>query len=231
VSWATENGIAVDAHADVPLGVQIDWGIRTAVAAGRLRPGERLPALRDLAAELGVNHNTLRAAVGKLERDGVLQSRHGSGTFVAEGAPRHDRHAPVVEEVVRLAADAGLTPRTLATALYFAEEPARPDPKAGERRALRDEIALLDRLVVQLEERLTTQHVPPEPRRARGGRLLSVEELREERDAVLRRLAAVQRVLDGPAEDGDNDGEAATAPAKRPARAPRRAPRPGISPA
>ena len=226
--WAADNGITLDHRADVPLGVQIDWGIRTAVASGRLRSGERLPALRDLAAELGVNHNTLRAAVGKLERDGVLESRHGSGTFVADGAPRDERHAPVVDEVVRLAADAGLSPRTLATALYLAEEPGRRDPQADERRALRDEIAVLDRLVVQLEEKLTTQHVPPESRRERGGRLLGVEELREERDVLLRRLAAVQRVLDGPADDDD---DATTEAARKPARAPRRAPRPGISPA
>src|SRR3712207_6143706 len=132
MAWADENGITVDHRADVPLGVQIDWAIRTAVATGRLRGGERLPALRDLAAELGVNHNTLRAAVGKLERDGVLESRHGSGTFVAASAPADDRHAPVVDEVVRLAADAGISPRTLATALYLAEEPAQRDPQAGE---------------------------------------------------------------------------------------------------
>ena len=225
--WADENGITVDHGADVPLGVQIDWAIRTAVAAGRLRVGERLPALRDLAAELGVNHNTLRAAVGKLERDGVLESRHGSGTFVAEGAPRHERHAPVIDEVVRLAADAGLSPRTLATALYLAEEPPHRDAGAGERRALRDEIAVLDRLVVQLEEKLTFEHIPPEPRRTRGGRLLDVAELREERDALLRRLAAVQRVLEGPDED-DAAPERASA---RPVKAPRRAPRPGVSPA
>jgi DNA-binding transcriptional regulator YhcF (GntR family) len=225
VPWAAENGIVLDHDADVPLGVQIDWGIRTAVAAGRLRPGERLPALRDLATELGVNHNTLRAAVGKLEREGVLESRHGSGTFVADGAPSDARHAPVLDEVVRLAADAGLSPRALATALYLTEEPARrDDPEVAERRALRDEIAVLDRLVVQLEERLTTQHVPPEPRRARGGRLLSVEDLREERDALVRRLAAVQRVLDGP--PPEDDASAERAPAKSPARAPRRAPRP-----
>jgi DNA-binding transcriptional regulator YhcF (GntR family) len=226
VPWAADNGIAIDHRADVPLGVQIEWGIRTAVAAGRLRPAERLPALRDLATELGVNHNTLRGAVAKLERDGVLESRHGSGTFVAEGAPRDGRHAPVVEEVVRLAADAGLSPRALATALYLAEEPARRDPEAAERRALRDEIAVLDRLVVELEEKLTTQYIPPEPRRARGGRLLGVEDLREERDAVLRRLAAAQRLLEGP-----EDEDPAPAPAKRPARSPRAAPRPGIAPA
>jgi DNA-binding transcriptional regulator YhcF (GntR family) len=225
VAWADENGITVDHRADVPLGVQIDWAIRTAVAAGRLRSGERLPALRDLAAELGVNHNTLRAAVAKLERDGVLASRHGSGTFVADDAPRHERHAPVIDEVVRLAADAGLSPRALATALYLAEEPKRRDPEAAERRALREEIAMLDRLAVELEEKLTDQHVPPEPRRARGGRILGAEELREERDALLRRLAAVQRVLDGPAEEDDD------APAAKPARAPRGSARPGIAPA
>ena len=61
--WSADTGIALDHEAEVPLGVQLDWAIRAAVSAGRLRPGERLPALRDLAAELGVNHNTLRAAV------------------------------------------------------------------------------------------------------------------------------------------------------------------------
>ena len=100
----------LDHDADVPLGVQIDWAIRAAITAGRLRPGDRLPALRELAADLGVNHNTLRAAVAKLERGGLLESRHGAGTFVAAGAAGHTRQAPLVDEVVRLAADAGLSP-------------------------------------------------------------------------------------------------------------------------
>ncbi|MDQ3739983.1 MAG: winged helix-turn-helix domain-containing protein, partial [Actinomycetota bacterium] len=71
MGWAADTGIKLDHDGEVPLGVQLDWGIRAAVAAGRLRPGDRLPALRDLAAELGVNHNTLRAAVAKLETDGL----------------------------------------------------------------------------------------------------------------------------------------------------------------
>lgn len=228
MSWASETGIALDHRAEVPLGVQIDWAIRAAVSAGRLRPGERLPALRDLAAELRVNHNTLRAAVAKLERDGVLESRHGTGTFVAEAAGEHPRHAPVVDEVVRLAAEAGLSPRALAAALYVTDEPATRDPEIEERRALRDEIALLDRLLVELERRLP-RHVPPEPRRGSPGRILTAAELREQRDAVLRRIAAVQRVLDGDDEPGD--GGDAPAEAKQPARAPKRAPRPGVQPA
>src|SRR5688572_6972246 len=117
-SWAEEAGIALDHRAEVPIGVQLDWSVRAAIAAGRLRPGERLPALRDLAGALGVNHNTLRAAVAKLEAEGLLESRHGSGTFVAPDAVAHERHAPLVEQVARWAADAGLSPRDVAAALY-----------------------------------------------------------------------------------------------------------------
>ena len=229
MTWAAETGIVLDHEAEVPLGVQLDWAFRTAVAAGRLRPGERLPALRDLAAELGVNHNTLRAAVAKLERDGVLQSRHGSGTFVAESAPRHERQAPLVDEVVRLAADAGVSPRKLAAALYVADEPKERDPEADERRALRDEIAMLDRLLVELQAKLP-YHVPPEPVATGHGRLLTTDELREQRNAVVRRIAAVQRVLDG--DDEPDDGATAEEKAPAPARGgPKRAPRPGIQPA
>src|SRR5688572_9774858 len=141
MGWSADMGIALDHGAEVPLGVQFAWSVRAAVAAGRLRPGERLPALRDLAEELGVNHNTLRAAVGKLEADGVLERRHGSGTFVAEDAAAHERHAPLVQQVVRWAADAGVGQRELAAALYVdagmaAHAPA--DAAAEERRAIRD---------------------------------------------------------------------------------------------
>jgi DNA-binding FadR family transcriptional regulator len=205
MSWAADTQIRLDHRADVPLGVQLDWGVRAAVAAGRLRPGDRLPALRELATELGVNHNTLRAAVAKLEADGLLQSRHGTGTFVAPGATAQAEHAPLVERVVRWAGDAGLSPRDLAAALYVLDlpDPAAQDPAAEERRALRDEIAVLDRLVVQLEDRLP-RHLPTEPRRRRSGAVLTNEELREERDALVRRLAAAQQALEGP-DGGDDD--------------------------
>lgn len=222
MSWSADTGIALDHAGDVPIGVQLDWAMRAAVAGGRLRPGDRLPALRTLAEELGVNHNTLRAAVAKLERDGVLESRHGTGTFVASTASAHAEQAPLVERIVRWAGDAGLSPRDLAAALYVLDlpTPAERDPAAEERRALRDEIAVLDRLVVQLEDKLP-HHLPPEPRRARGSRLLSTEELREQRDALLRRLAAVQRALEPPEDDDDS-------PAPQPSPAPRRAP--GLAP-
>jgi GntR family transcriptional regulator len=225
VTW---NGIALDPQAAVPLGVQLDWAIRAAIADGRLEPGDRLPALRDLAGDLGVNHNTLRAAVAKLEADGLLESRHGTGTFVAEGATAHRDHAPLVERVVHWAGDAGLSPRDLAAALYVSDVAGPPQGDAGaeERRELREEIAVLDRLVIQLEDKLP-EHLPVERRRRTGSRLLSTQELRAERDALLRRLAAAQRALEPPEPDDDEPrGKAkAKAPAKAPAK--RRAPRAG----
>src|ERR1700712_336770 len=108
-AWATGAGIALDHDGDVPLGVQLDWSIRAAVASGRLRAGERLPGLREVAAQLGVNHNTVRAAVAKLEADGVLETRHGAGTFVAAGAGggATTGHAELLGDVTQQAQAAG----------------------------------------------------------------------------------------------------------------------------
>lgn len=76
--------LRIEPASGVPLGLQIERQLRLAVATGRLAPGERLPAARDLAAELGVNFHTVRKAYGELERDGVLRSARGRGTFVAD---------------------------------------------------------------------------------------------------------------------------------------------------
>ena len=226
-TWAAGVGIALDHRAEVAIGVQLDWSIKAAIAAGRLKPGERFPALRDLAQELGVNHNTVRAAVAKLEAEGLLETRHGTGTFVAEGAAAHERHTPLVEQAVQWAADAGLSPRELAAALYVAgAETPKPDPRAEERRALRDEIAMLERLIARLETDLP-KRLPPEKEEApaRGARLLSNDELQARRDGLVRRLAAVQRAI-----DGDDEPEPPAAEKARGSN-PRVAPVPRVSPA
>ena len=231
-TWSSSVGIALDHRAEVAIGVQLDWSIRAAIASGRLRPGERFPALRDLALELGVNHNTVRAAVAKLEADGLLETRHGTGTFVAAEAAAHEQHSPLVEQVAQWAADAGVTPRELAAALYVsAPEAVAPDPKAAERRALRDEIATLERLIARLETDLP-KRLPPEDGeepRARGARLLSTEELAAKRDGLVRRLAAVQRAVDG--EDDTPQAEQSPAKKQAPGSNPRVSPAPRIAPA
>lgn len=59
--------------------------LETLILSGVLRPGERLPSERDLAERLKVSRPTLREALQELDRKGVVSSRHGGGTFVADG--------------------------------------------------------------------------------------------------------------------------------------------------
>jgi len=61
--------------------------VRTLIESGSLRPGDRLPAERDLAVEIGVSRPTVRAGLRALAAMGVVQSRHGSGTYIPEGPP------------------------------------------------------------------------------------------------------------------------------------------------
>src|SRR5919108_4861082 len=71
---------------DLPLGAQLAWRLRVLIASGELGPGDRLPGVRELASGTGVNVNTARAVYRRLEEDGLIVSRHGLGTFVADDA-------------------------------------------------------------------------------------------------------------------------------------------------
>ena len=59
--------------------------VRGLIERKRLRPGDRLPPERDLAARIGVSRPTLRMGLHALAAMGCIQSRHGSGTFIREG--------------------------------------------------------------------------------------------------------------------------------------------------
>lgn len=61
--------------------------VRNLIERGELRPGDRLPAERDLATHIGVSRPTVRAGLRALAAMGVVQSRHGSGTFIPSGPP------------------------------------------------------------------------------------------------------------------------------------------------
>ncbi len=73
----------LDPRSGVPIYRQIQDLIRYGIASGKLRPGEQLPTVRALAVELAVNPNTVIKAYTELERQGVLATEQGSGTFVA----------------------------------------------------------------------------------------------------------------------------------------------------
>lgn len=67
-----------------PIYRQLTEQLREAVARGKLRTGERLPSVRELAGELVVNPNTIARVYTELEREGVLNTRAGLGVFVAQ---------------------------------------------------------------------------------------------------------------------------------------------------
>jgi GntR family transcriptional regulator len=74
--------VRIQRGSPVPISRQIDAQIRARILAGRLKPGDQLPSVRQLAAELGINVNTVFRVYGRLSADGLIELRHGNGTFV-----------------------------------------------------------------------------------------------------------------------------------------------------
>ena len=206
-------GIAIDRDADVPIGVQIGWAIRARIGDGTLRPDERLPGLRDLAAATGVNINTVRAVYQRLEHDGVVKSRHGSGTFVTS-TENGSSAGTIAASAAREAHESGIDPRAVAAALYVAPASASPDDDdAARRRALRTQIRVLTLAIDEIEAR--RPRVPPAAKPARPGagpRLLGVAELEQVRDDLLRQIAALQQDIGAPQPADTNPKQ----PAKEP---------------
>ena len=69
---------------DSPIYTQLTQRLTQAIVAGEFRPGERLPSVRELAVEAGVNPNTVQRALADLERDGLVFSQRTAGRFVTE---------------------------------------------------------------------------------------------------------------------------------------------------
>jgi GntR family transcriptional regulator len=109
----------IDPSSHVPIYLQIVAEIRAAIDAGVFRPGEMLPSLRALAADLRVNPNTAQRAYDELEREGVVVPRRGVGLFVADRDARSARgeaeKAVLVafQQGVRAGQAAGLPPERI----------------------------------------------------------------------------------------------------------------------
>jgi len=87
----------------MPLYAQLTRAIRFAIATGRLRLGEQLPTVRQLAVDLRVNANTVAKVYAELERSGILETRRGVGTFVSArhlAASHRDEHEKHLKELV-----------------------------------------------------------------------------------------------------------------------------------
>jgi GntR family transcriptional regulator len=92
----------VDVNGAMPLHAQLERSIRVAIASHRLKPGDQLPTVRQLAVSLRINANTVAKVYTHLERTGALETRRGVGTFVAEPvAPVTARHQEAREAELR----------------------------------------------------------------------------------------------------------------------------------
>ena len=69
---------------DAPIYTQLIQHIKIGIVTGVFPPGDRLPSVRDLATEAGVNPNTMQRALAELERDGLVYSQRTAGRFVTE---------------------------------------------------------------------------------------------------------------------------------------------------
>lgn len=114
--------LTVDPRSGVPIYLQIVEQVKRSVALGVLSSGEQLPTVKQLALDLTINHNTVARAYRELERDEVIETAPGRGSFVrGNGAALTARNAAadvtaqVLMHAVREARSVGLTSAQIRT--------------------------------------------------------------------------------------------------------------------
>ncbi len=105
--------ITIDRTSNTPVHEQLVEQIRYLIATGRFKVGERLPSTRALGEQIGLSFHTVRKAYQELEKEGLLESRVGSGYTIRERAPlskadRMERGASVIQEALQRLIGLGL---------------------------------------------------------------------------------------------------------------------------
>jgi GntR family transcriptional regulator len=80
--------VTIDTRDKTPIYLQLERGLRAAMATSRLKPGDQLPTVRQLAVELSINANTVARVYAELERAGAIETRRGVGSFVTATAEK-----------------------------------------------------------------------------------------------------------------------------------------------
>jgi GntR family transcriptional regulator len=124
--------VSIDPRDKTPIYAQLERGLRAAIATSRLRPGDRLPTVRQLAVELRVNANTVARVYADLERTGVIETRRGVGSFISatpvQARPPREHERRLRAFVTRVLSDAdaaGFTIDDVLTALNAHQQGGR----------------------------------------------------------------------------------------------------------
>jgi GntR family transcriptional regulator len=119
----------LSAHSTTPAYVQIVQQVRQALLSGVLRPGDRLPTVKEVVAELAINPNTVLKAYRELEHEGLVEGRQGVGTFALRrpNGPPPATQAALARGLARWVAkaqDAGLDASDMESLLHAAVQAA-----------------------------------------------------------------------------------------------------------
>lgn len=83
--------ITIDDDSGIPIWLQLRNRLIYLITSGRYQTGDKLPTVREMAVDLGINYNTVSKVYQDIERDGYIVSKRGRGTFV------HDKYKSVEE--------------------------------------------------------------------------------------------------------------------------------------
>src|SRR5262245_62443053 len=102
--------IQIDPRDSTPIYAQIERALKAAIASGRIAAGDQLPTVRQLAVDLQINANTVARVYADLERQGVLETRRGVGSFIsaspAKARPPSEHQRRLKAFATRVLADA-----------------------------------------------------------------------------------------------------------------------------
>jgi GntR family transcriptional regulator len=112
--------IRVDFESGVPIYMQLVERIKQLIASGQLQPGQQLPTIRQLAADLRINYNTVGRAYTLLDQEGVISTQQGRGTYIATHLSeeeihhmRMDKLRSMIAEIVQEALVLGYSPEEI----------------------------------------------------------------------------------------------------------------------
>jgi DNA-binding transcriptional regulator YhcF (GntR family) len=224
------NPFSTDPNDELPVGLQLTWRLRALIASGRLASGERLPSFRRLSEWAGVNVNTVRAVYAGLEREGLVVSRQGQGTFVADGIEAAPQLEEIATEALRRASEAGLSPRDLAIVASACASmpgaPFEPPPQPAGLPGLAEEGEAIEvrhelrRQIGRLEAELASytrdlpDGMPTAPRRA-VAHVAGVEELERTRDTLIAQLSEAQKAAEQRAREKGRERVVEASPLER----------------